>query len=189
VSGAVGSAAGDPGDDFGLWLGDHTPVPADDRDAVHARHHRDVLGQFATGVTVVTAVHEGEPIGLTCQSFSSVSLEPPLVLFCVSRTSTTWARLRQVGHFCVNVLAGDQRPLARTMAVRGPHKFTGVDWSPGVTGSPVVAGALAHVECRIESVHPAGDHDVVIGRVLALGLGDGSAPPLLFHRGDYLPDA
>ncbi|WP_246003408.1 flavin reductase family protein [Nocardioides aurantiacus] len=190
VDGSSDGPSGSAGeDDFGLWLGDHTPVPGDDRGAVHARHQRDVLGRFATGVTVVTAVHEGEPVGLTCQSFSSVSLEPPLVLFCVSRTSSTWPRVRASGHFCVNVLAADQQPLAEAMAVRGPHKFTGVDWRPGVSGSPVVAGTLAHVDCRIEAVHPAGDHDVVIGHVLDLGLGSPTtSAPLLFHRGGYLPE-
>lgn len=176
-------------DDFGLWLGDHTEVPGGADGVAHARRQRDVLGQFATGVTVVTSVHDGEPVGLTCQSFSSVSLEPPLVLFCVSRTSTTWARVSQVGHFCVNVLAADQQPLAQAMAVRGPHKFDGVDWTPGVTGSPVLAGTLAHVECRTEAVHPAGDHVVVIGRILDLAAGSGAdQPPLLFHRGGYLPE-
>ena len=175
--------------DDGLWLGDHTPDPADERAASDARRHRDVLGRFATGVTVVTADDDGEPVGLTCQSFSSVSLEPPLVLFCVSSSSSTWPRIRRSGHFCVNVLAADQQPLARAMAVRGPHKFSAVDWHPGVTGSPVVAGVLAHVECRIEAVHPAGDHDVVIGRVLDLGVGSPTTPdPLLFHRGSYLSE-
>ena len=177
-------------EDFGLWLGDHTDVPGGADGAAHARRQRDVLGQFATGVTVVTSVHEDEPVGLTCQSFSSVSLEPPLVLFCVSRTSTTWARISQVGHFCVNVLAAAQRPLAQAMAIRGPHKFDGVGWRPGVTGSPVIDGVLAYVECRVEAVHTAGDHEVVVGRILDLGLGSSpDAPPLLFHRGGYAPDA
>ena len=148
---------------------------------------RKALGRFVSGVTVVTTGSGDDIHGMTANAFTSVSLDPPLVGFLPTVTSSTFKKLRTASSFCVNVLAADQQPLAQAMAVRGPHKFDGVDWTPGVTGSPVLAGTLAHVECRTEAVHPAGDHVVVIGRILDLAPG-ADRPPLLFHRGGYLPE-
>ncbi len=152
-----------------------------------AAHFRDVLGRFASGITVVTAIRDGEPVGLTCQSFSSVSLEPPLVLFAVAGTSRSWPAIRAAGRFCVNLLAADQAWVSNAMASRGADKFADVDWTPSqVTGSPRLAGTLGHVDCTVHAVHPAGDHDVVIGRVVDLAAGQaGEADPLLFYRGRY----
>ena len=145
---------------------------------------RTVLGHFCTGITVVTAVDEGEPVGLTCQSFASVSLDPPLVLFVAARVSNSWPRIRHAGHFCANVLGEAQEELGRRFAVRGADKFAGVGWRPGLTGAPLLAGCLAFVECELEAVHEAGDHDIVVGRVVDLGIAV-EGKPLLFYRGGY----
>lgn len=177
---------GDADFDFEWRPGEGSSVHADDPAAVAAaRRFRDVLGRFASGVTVVTAISNGEPVGMTCQSFSSVSLDPPLVLFVPARTSRAWPLMQRAGRFCVNFLAAEQFALSDTMAGRGTDKFAGVDWHPSpTTGSPVLSGALAHVDCTIHAVHEAGDHYVVIGRVVDLADHD-DADPLLFHRGRY----
>ena len=171
---------------FGLRPGEEVEVPADDEAAVAAaRRFRDVLSQFASGVTVVTAMSGGEPVGMTCQSFSSVSLDPPLVMFIPAKTSRAWPLIQRSGKFLVNVLAADQAWLSNQMASRGADKFAGVDWVPsGTTGSPLLRGTIAHLDCSIHAVHEAGDHYVVIGRVLALETGDVD-DPLLFFRGRY----
>jgi 3-hydroxy-9,10-secoandrosta-1,3,5(10)-triene-9,17-dione monooxygenase reductase component len=145
---------------------------------------RQVLGHFCTGITIITAMDAGQPAGFSCQSFAALSLEPPLVLFCPARTSTTWPRIERAQYFCANVLSADQRPLARAFGQRNPDRFAGIGWSPNTAGSPVIDGVLTWIGCQIETVHPAGDHYVVIGRVLELG--DCSAQrPLLFYRGRY----
>lgn len=169
-----------------LHPGEDLEVDTSSTEAVtEARRFREVLGRFASGVTVVTATSDGEPVGLTCQSFSSVSLNPPLVLFVPARSSRAWPRIQGAGGFCVNFLADGQSELSDTMASRGADKFTDVDWTPSqATGSPVLAGTLGHVDCTIHAVHEAGDHLVVIGRVQDLVLGDG-ADPLLFFQGAY----
>jgi 3-hydroxy-9,10-secoandrosta-1,3,5(10)-triene-9,17-dione monooxygenase reductase component len=177
---------------FEAWLGDAgRDVLVDDApgptvgpvDATRA--FRDVLGRFASGVTVVTAVHDGKPVGLTCQSFSSVSLDPPLVLFVPSRTSRAWPLIQETGSFCVNLLASDQAWVSNIMASKGADKFAEVEWRPSSrTGSPVLGGTLGHVDCTVEAVHEAGDHDVVVGRVLTLA-GEAPGDPLIFYRGRY----
>ena len=159
------------------------PVPASS--TFDAAVFRQVLGHFCTGVGVVTAVVGGEPVGFTVQSFTSVSLDPPLVAVCPARSSQSWPRIRSVGAFCVNVLAEDQEALGRVFATRGADKFRGVGWTPSTaTGSPVLDGALARVDCSIETEHDGGDHLVVLARVVDLGLGTGTRP-LLFYRGGY----
>jgi 3-hydroxy-9,10-secoandrosta-1,3,5(10)-triene-9,17-dione monooxygenase reductase component len=148
---------------------------------------RRVLGHFCTGVTVITTADDDGPAGFACQSFAAVSLEPPLVLFCPSRASATWPRIARAGHFCANVLAADQRELARIFAVSGATgaaRFAGVPWSPSPAGAPVLDGALTWVECAVQTVHEAGDHYLVIGRVTALGECR-AGRPLLFYRGRY----
>ena len=144
---------------------------------------RRILSHFATGIVVVTA-HDTEPIGMTCQSFSSVSLDPPLVMFCPAHSSQTWPRIREVGIFAVNILAADQEAICRKFAVSGADKFTGVGWSPGLTGAPILSGVIAHIECRLEAVTVGGDHDIVTGRPLYVGESPGTAP-LLFFRSQY----
>jgi 3-hydroxy-9,10-secoandrosta-1,3,5(10)-triene-9,17-dione monooxygenase reductase component len=171
--------------DFELRLGEDVEIHDDPDSMAAARRFRDVLGRFASGVTVVTTMDDGEPVGMTCQSFSSVSLDPPLVLFVPSRTSRAWPAIQRSGHFCVNLLAGDQSELSDAMASRRDDKFAGVSWQPSpATGSPVVAGGLGYVDCAVDAVHEAGDHFVVLGRVLDLGSTD-LEDPLLFYRGEY----
>ncbi|MCD4535131.1 flavin reductase family protein [Nocardioides sp. cx-169] len=182
----ISSWLGDVDLDVEWRPGEVSEVHADDPEAVaRARAFRDVLGSFASGVTVVTAISNGEPVGMTCQSFSSVSLDPPLVLFIPAKTSRAWPLMQRAGRFCVNFLAHDQAELSNTMASRGTDKFAGVDWEPSEqTGSPLLHGALGFVDCAIHAVHEAGDHYVVIGRVLDLAL-RGPERPLLFYRGAY----
>ena len=152
------------------------------------RRFRQVLGHFCTGVTVITAlVDQAQPVGFACQSFAAVSLEPPLVLFCPSRRSATWPRIERVGHFCANVLTDGQRELSRVFgisAATGTDKFAGLRWSPCSSGAPVLEGALTWIGCAVQAVHEAGDHFVVIGRVIELGE-CAPNPPLLFYRGRY----
>ncbi len=180
------------GFDFELRLGEHTPIAVDDPEAAsRARQFRDVLGIFATGVTVVTSMSGDQPVGMTCQSFSSVSLEPPLVMFCPAKTSRAWPLMRQAGFFCVNFLSADQTHISNDMATKGTEKFHGVGWKAASTGAPLIDGVLGYVDCVIDRVHEAGDHYIVLGRVQELSFGDGSPDgpgsdtPLLFHRGAY----
>ncbi len=153
-------------------------------DAFDEARYRQVLGHFATGVTVVTASAGGEPVGLAVNSFTSVSLEPPLVAFCVARSSTTWPQLRAAGTFCVNVLAEDQEALSRAFAAPAVDRFLGVGWRPAPSGAPVLAGVLAWIDCTVEAEHEAGDHFIVVGRAHELDLGH-EGRPLVFYRGGY----
>jgi 3-hydroxy-9,10-secoandrosta-1,3,5(10)-triene-9,17-dione monooxygenase reductase component len=147
-------------------------------------HFRAVLGHFTTGITIITGMESTEPVGLTCQSFISLSLDPPLVGFAPSKGSTSWPRVRSSGAFCVNVLGEDQEELCRVFATSGADKFRGVGWRPAKTGSPLLDDVLAWVDCRIEDEHPAGDHLIVVGRVVDLAASR-SGRPLLFYRGGY----
>jgi 3-hydroxy-9,10-secoandrosta-1,3,5(10)-triene-9,17-dione monooxygenase reductase component len=145
---------------------------------------RQVLGHFATGVTVITGSHEGEPVGFACQAFAALSLDPPLVLFCPGKLSGTWPRIARTGQLGVNILGAGQRDLARKFGVTAPDKFDGVGWTPAANGAPILDGVLAWATCTVETVHEAGDHLVVIARVAELGdctAGD----PLLFYRGRF----
>jgi len=177
-------------------------VADDERAPVDQGEFRRVLGNFATGVTVVTAPATGTinneqgtdartgpvgPAGFACQSFSSLSLDPPLVCFMVGRTSSTWPRIARAGVFCVNVLGAHQGELCRGFAVPGGDKFAGVvfDAAP-VTGSPRLADATAWIDCTIHAVHTGGDHLIVVGRVKALGTGAEETAPLVFHKGRFV---
>ncbi|WP_333763752.1 flavin reductase family protein [Streptomyces sp. IBSBF 2390] len=163
-------------------------VREDERAPVDPGEFRRVLGAFASGVTVITAPAgdgSGGPAGFACQSFSSLSLEPPLVCFMVGRSSTTWPRIARAGVFCVNVLGAGQEELCRGFAVSGADKFAGVayDTAP-VSGAPRLAGVAAWIDCTVHAVHTGGDHLIVVGRVDALGA-EGPGDPLLFHRGRF----
>ncbi|MFF0063596.1 flavin reductase family protein [Streptomyces sp. NPDC005279] len=165
-------------------------VGDDERLPVDPAEFRRVLGHFASGVTVVTAHDEDGPAGFACQSFASLSLDPPLVAFMVARTSTTWPRIARAGSFCVNVLGAHQGELCRGFAVSGADKFAGVPHTGSpVTGSPLLAGVPAWIDCTIQAVHTGGDHLIVVGRVVELGAAEGNADdegaPLLFHRGKF----
>jgi 3-hydroxy-9,10-secoandrosta-1,3,5(10)-triene-9,17-dione monooxygenase reductase component len=144
---------------------------------------RHALGHFATGVTIVTGyATDGEPVGFACQSFASVSLHPPLVLFCADHRGRSWPRMREDGRFTVNVLEHDQRDIVARFGSRGGRRFEGLDWTPSEHGGPSLTGVIMRVHCSVEQVHVAGDHDVVVGRVLDLEDGE-SGRPMLFYRG------
>lgn len=172
--------------DFELRPGEDVILPRDDPGAMAAaRKFRDVLGRYASGVTVVTTISNGEPIGMTCQSFMSVSLTPPLVMFSPAKTSRAWPRIQASGRFAVNFLGEGQQDLSNTMASRGSDKFAGIEWKPApVTGSPLFDGSVGYVDCTIDRVYEAGDHFLVLGLVEELQLSDESAP-LLYFRGNY----
>lgn len=145
---------------------------------------RTVTGHFATGITVITAIDNGEPVGLAANSFTSLSLDPPLVLFCAQKTSTTWPSIQKAGNFCVNVLAEDQEDVSRLFAAKGADRFKELGYRTGASGSPILPSALAFIDCRIEAEHDAGDHIIVVGRVLDLDV-QREGRPLLFFRGGY----
>lgn len=145
---------------------------------------RRVWGNFATGVAILTGHDGNEPIGFTCQSVVSVSLDPPLMSFCPAKTSTTWPRLRSLGRFCVNILAEDQIDLCRQFARSGVDKFASVDWTPTAVGVPALRGAVAHIDARLTAEHDAGDHTVVLAEVTSL-TADETTRPLLFFRGAF----
>jgi 3-hydroxy-9,10-secoandrosta-1,3,5(10)-triene-9,17-dione monooxygenase reductase component len=147
---------------------------------------RQVLARFATGVVVVTGRTEDGPAGLTCQSFSSLSLDPPLVLLSTARTSKTWPRIEATGRFAVNVLGDDQRDLSERFAISGGDKFAEVGWRLGALGNPLLDGAIAHLECDVHAVHDGGDHVIVLGRVRALEApGLEERAPLVYFQSAY----
>ncbi|MCG5211727.1 flavin reductase family protein [Streptosporangium sp. KLBMP 9127] len=162
--------------------GDGRPHPA----PVDPLHFRSVLGRFATGVVAITAIDpvSGEPCGLAANSFTSVSLDPPLVAFCVAHTSTSWPLVRAAETHCVNVLGEHQRELSGRLAARGGAKFAGLGWRDSPRGNPVLDGALAWIECTIEAEHQAGDHVIVVARVHELDA-HAEGGPLVFFRGGY----
>ena len=144
---------------------------------------RAVLGHFASGLVLVTGMDGDRPAGFTCQSFFSLSLDPPLIALAPGRSSTSWPKVSSSGYICVNVLAEDQEALARTFSQSGVDKFEGVGWSASANGAPRLSGALAWLDCTIEEVHEAGDHWLVTARVTELESGSGQ--PLLFYRGGF----
>ena len=154
------------------------------RHIVEPDQMREVLGHFASGVTVLTALTADGPIGFTCQSFSSLSLHPPLVVFAPGRSSTTWPRLRDLGRFCVNVLAEGQDDVSQNFARSGADKFEGVRWTTSAHGSPVLDGVVAWIDAALWAEYDGGDHTLVAAQVLDLGA-DAERRPLLFHRGAY----
>lgn len=154
-------------------------------DRFDSARFRQVMGHFGTGVTIIAAAEAETASGLSAQSFTSVSLEPPLVLFCAGKNSTSWPRIKATGAFCANILSEDQEALCRTFASSGGDKFAGVGWSPSpVTGSPILAGVLAWVDCTIENELDGGDHIIVVGCVRDLDVSEEGAP-LLFYRGGF----
>ena len=145
---------------------------------------RKVLGHFASGVAVVTALDRAGPVGFTCQSLTSLSLDPPLVSLAPARTSSAWSTIRSVGTFGVNILAEDHQRYSAQFARRDVDRFAGVGWSAGPGGAPLLHGVVAWVACDLEHEYDGGDHTIAVGRVRGLGTGRGVAP-LLFHRGGY----
>lgn len=149
------------------------------------RAFRNALGEFATGVTAVTVMTEkGEPLGITVNSFSSVSLDPPLVLWCLDKKSDTLDVFNACSGFTINVLSAQQQDLSNRLAQQGAHGLDNVATTVGVNGCPSIDQALVSFECKIESRHDAGDHIIMVGRVEAFQCGD-TEPPLIYHRGGY----
>ncbi len=142
------------------------------------------MGRFATGVTVVTTTApDGRPVGMTANSLTSVSLDPPLVSLCVSHRADMHGALSQAGGFVVNVLAQSQENLSRRFAESGEDRFQGIEHRPGANGHPVLGGSLAYIECHLFGTFPAGDHTVFLGQVAGGDTSDGL--PLLYYRGGY----
>lgn len=152
--------------------------------AIDQATYRQVLGHFPTGVTVIAGMDDGQPVGLAVGSFFSLSLEPALVGFCVGRTSASWARMAGSGSFCVNVLGAHQEDVCRAFATSGEDKFKGIGWKAAESGSPLLDGVLAWIDCATEEVHDGGDHHIVVGRVLGMAV-SGEGDPLVFYRGGY----
>ncbi|MGA1828265.1 flavin reductase family protein [Microbacterium sp.] len=151
-----------------------------------ARQFRDTLGHYAAGITIVSGHEGGEPIGFTCQSFYSVSIEPPLVSFSVMKDSTTYPRIAADGKFAVNVLARDQLHISNQFARKGTDKWVGIQWLPAESGNPIIADTLMWVDCEIWSEYEAGDHLIVIGRVVAMSSPEWHRDePLLYFKGAY----
>jgi 3-hydroxy-9,10-secoandrosta-1,3,5(10)-triene-9,17-dione monooxygenase reductase component len=143
---------------------------------------RHVFGHFCTGVSVITAFDADEPVGFACQSFSALSIEPPLVLFCPAKSLVCWPRIARAGYFCVNFLSTEQIGIARVFGTRGVDKFSSVSWSLSPGGGPVLDGVLTWAGCSVVAVHEAGDHYIVIGSVTELG-GCEPLAPLLYYQG------
>ncbi|MGQ0826401.1 MAG: flavin reductase family protein [Actinomycetota bacterium] len=146
--------------------------------------YRTVLGHFATGIALVTATEAGEPVGMACNSFTSVSLDPPLVLFCAAKSSTTWPRIRAAGRWAANFLGEQDEEICRLFAQKGADRFAQMRHHPGASGAPILDDALAFVDCETVAEHDAGDHLIVVGAVLELGYAS-ERKPLLFYRGGY----
>jgi flavin reductase (DIM6/NTAB) family NADH-FMN oxidoreductase RutF len=155
---------------------------------IDPRHFRNVLGHFPTGVTVVTGLDAaGAPHGITIGSFVSVSLDPPLVGFFPGIASKSWQAIAESGSFCVNILGAGQDELcwkfAKEPAAGETSKFAGVDWTPSLTGSPILPGIIGSIDCQVEAVHETGDHLFVIGRVHVMSHADDVDNAMVFFRG------
>lgn len=155
----------------------HAPDPADFRKA---------MGSFPAGVTVVTACHDGRLVGTTVSAFSSVSMDPPLVMVCLKRDSRTLAALNLAGTFCVNILAREQGDLAYRFAKSGADdRFALTAVEAGICGAPLLAGCVTSVECALHAAHDGGDHEILVGRVLRVAT-DETKTPLVYVRGGFL---
>lgn len=151
---------------------------------MNERLFRDVAGTFATGVTVVTTLGRNrKPVGMTVNSFTSLSLNPPLVLFCVAKGGSLYQDFLHTDSFVVNILSADQEHLSRQFAQRDRERFEGVKFRQGVTGNPVLDDVLGYFECKVTQRYEGGDHIIVLGEVLDMAKRDGK--PLIFYRGQY----
>ncbi len=151
---------------------------------VDATELRQALGQFATGVTVITSVDDaGEPVGVTASSFNSVSLDPPLVLWSLAKNAFSMRAFQESGYFCVHVLSADQRELSHRFATRGEDKFSTIEWARGVGEVPLLPGCAARFQCKTSYQYEGGDHIIFVGEVLEYERS--SETPLVFHGGRY----
>ena len=161
------------------------PTRGEYRSGHDPRTLRDALGCFATGVTVVTCVGaDGNPAGLTVNSFTSVSLDPPLLLVCLAKEALSAGALTEASHFAVNVLQTGQRPASIRFSTRDEDRFGTTPWSCGEDGAPILADSLGGFECERYPVHDGGDHHILVGKVVKASF-DASLDPLLFFRGSY----
>ena len=152
--------------------------------SVTADEFRRACGRFATGVTIATVLDaQGAPHGLTVSSFTSVSLDPPLVLICLGHAVTVIEAFRKAPHFGINVLKAEQRHLSERFARKGFDRFDGVAWERGATGSPLLPGVLAAIECAVHERFTSGDHDILVGRMVQARIDDGS--PLIYYASGY----
>jgi flavin reductase (DIM6/NTAB) family NADH-FMN oxidoreductase RutF len=151
---------------------------------------RDVVGRFATGITIVTTTEvDGQPAGFTCQAFMSLSTEPPRIVIAPGRESVTWEKISRSRTFCVNILGDSHEPVARRFARRDDHKFDDVDWTRSdATGSPVLDAAAAWLDCSLGDVFDLGDHYLAIGVVREVAIG-AHRTPLIYFRGGFMPPA
>ena len=145
---------------------------------------RIALSRFVSGVTVVTVLDsDSQPAGITVSAFSSVSLDPPLVLACIDKRASVHAHLTEGSHFAINILAQDQEHLSRRFASKDEDRFGGAGYREGACGAPLLEGALAHIECRVVHAYPGGDHTIVVGEVESMNVTDHK--PLAYYRGGY----
>lgn len=145
---------------------------------------RQVLGHFPTGVTVITAMVDHQPAGFAVGSFASLSLDPPQVLFCAGKQSSTWPTISRAGKLCVNILSDDQEDVCRVFASKADDKFAEIGWKHSANGSPLIDGVMASIDCDIDNVIDSGDHFVVILGVTHLDVHH-EGGPLIFYRGGY----
>ena len=154
--------------------------------AIEPLSFREALGHYASGITVITSHIDDEPIGFTCQSFHSVSMNPPLVSFSVMSSSASYPKIRQAGRFAVNILSDEQVKISNQFARRGTDKWQEVEWRESPLGNPIIVGSLHWLDCEIHAEHAAGDHLIVIGEVKALNPQEAAAmQPLLYYKGQY----
>ena len=166
-------------------MAEPAPAHSEFRTGSDPRTLREALGCFATGVTVVTCLDpDGRPVGLTANSFTSVSLDPPLLLVCVARSAASADALTRAGHFAVNVLQTGQQPASIRFATKDQDRFGATPWSPGDYGPPVLRDSLGVFECAAHAVHEGGDHHIVVGEVLRASF-DPTLDPLLYFRARY----
>ena len=148
-----------------------------------AREYRSILGRFVTGVTVMTVQTEGQRAGVTANSFNTVSLDPPLILWSLALKAPSLSLFRASDHFGVNILADHQEDVAMSFAHPAEDKFAGVETIAGDHGMPLIAGAMAHLECRVAHRYPGGDHEIIVGEILRMSSCE--ATPLVFHAGNF----
>jgi len=154
--------------------------------SIDPREFRNTLGCFATGITVITTVdRDGGPVGFTANSFTALSLDPPLILFCLDRNATCFESFHRNRHFAVNILTTEQQNISNRFAKSGADKWSGVEFCSGETGCPILIGSLASLECEVDEVFEGGDHVIFIGKVMAMQRTDGGSQPLLYFRGRY----
>ena len=151
---------------------------------VDQRHFRDVMGTFATGVTIITTVESEVPYGITANSFTSVSLSPPLVMFCLGKSSTNFEFFMEADCFAVNILTEQQDALSARFAAYEGNRFEGIDWVTWETGAPILKNVVSAIDCRLEATHDAGDHIIMVGQVVRAEK-QNDTEPLLYFQGGY----